>query len=110
MTTKPRISAARARPAAALPAGPPPVRSPRSAAHRRRFVAIDFETADEQRDSACALAMVCVQDDEIVERRYCLIRPPRRQFVFSYVHGITWKDVASQPSFGELWPKLSAFL
>jgi len=71
------------------------------------FAAIDFETADYGRDSACALAVVRVQGRRIIERSTHLIRPPRRDFVFSYLHGITWADVAGEPTFRELWPTIA---
>ena len=73
----------------------------------RCFAAIDFETADYERDSACSLAIVKVIGEEIVSRWVRLIRPPRRQFVFSYLHGIGWKDVENQPNFAELWPEVA---
>jgi DNA polymerase-3 subunit epsilon len=79
--------------------------------HRHpNFVAIDFETADYGPDSACAVALVRVAGHRIVERSYQLIRPPRRRFVFTYLHGITWEMVADQPTFGELWPGLTPLL
>jgi DNA polymerase III subunit epsilon len=68
------------------------------------FVAIDFETADYYPDSACAVGLVRVENHQIVARAYSLIKPPRRRFVFTYLHGITWEDVAQQPTFGDLWP------
>ncbi len=68
------------------------------------FAAIDFETADYHRDSACAVAVVRVEQGRIVARACRLIRPPRREFFFTYLHGISWDDVAGEPSFGELWP------
>jgi DNA polymerase-3 subunit epsilon len=74
------------------------------------FVAIDFETADRGSDSACAVALVRVEGLQIVERRACLLRPPRRRFLFTYVHGITWEDVAGAASFAEAWPPLSRLL
>ncbi|MBI4881799.1 MAG: 3'-5' exonuclease [Planctomycetes bacterium] len=70
------------------------------------FAAIDFETAGYERDSACAVAVVRVEQGRIVARACHLIRPPRRDFVFSYLHGITWRHVAGAPVFGELWPSL----
>ncbi len=70
------------------------------------FAAIDFETADYGRDSACAVAVVRVEGGAIVDRAYHYIRPPRKDFVFSYVHGISWSDVADAPTFRELWPSL----
>ena len=74
------------------------------------FVAIDFETADRPADSACAVALVRVEGLQIVQRKACLLRPPRRHFVFSYVHGITWDDVADAPTFAQAWPALNAML
>ena len=68
------------------------------------FLAIDFETADYGRDSACAVGLVRVEEECVVQRSTYLIRPPRRDFVFTYIHGITWEDVKKAPSFGELWP------
>jgi DNA polymerase-3 subunit epsilon len=70
------------------------------------FAAIDFETADYERDSACAVAVVRVEGTRIVRRVHHMIRPPRRTFVFSYLHGISWDDVTGAPSFRELWPEL----
>ena len=70
------------------------------------FVAIDFETADYGRDSACSVALVRVVGEEIVERTHWLIRPPRRTFAFTHVHGITWERVAREPTFADLWPRL----
>ena len=76
----------------------------------RSFVAIDFETADNGRDSACAVALVKAVDDQIVERAAFLIRPPRQRFLFTSIHGITWQQVARERTFGELWPEISAML
>jgi len=74
------------------------------------FVALDFETADYGRDSACAVALVRVEGDSITRRAARLIRPPRRYFEFTYIHGITWSQVKDEPSFGEVWPELSPLL
>lgn len=75
-----------------------------------RFAAIDFETADYGRDSACSVSIVIVENGRIAKKSHFLIRPPRKNFVFSYLHGIAWKDVAKKPSFAELWPKISILL
>jgi DNA polymerase-3 subunit epsilon len=74
------------------------------------FVALDFETADYQRDSACSAALVRVEGCKIVAREQRLIRPPRRDFVFTYIHGITWQDVAKEPAFDGVWPGLNGLL
>lgn len=75
-----------------------------------KFVAIDFETADHGRESACALGMAVVEGCEIVREEYVLIRPPHRQFLFTWVHGIRWEDVAGAPTFCEVWPTLLPML
>lgn len=74
------------------------------------FVAIDFETADYGSDSACAVALMRVDGMNIVERKSCLIRPPRPYFQFTYIHGIRWLDVKDQPTFADLWPQLAAIV
>lgn len=70
------------------------------------FIALDFETADNGRDSACAIGLVRVSRGEIVKRTYFLIKPPRSRIIFSHIHGIYWRDVAHEPTFAELWPRL----
>jgi DNA polymerase-3 subunit epsilon len=74
----------------------------------RPFVAIDFETADYGADSACALALIVARGGQIVERVSMLIQPPRRAFVFTWVHGLTWKHVAHEPPFAAHWPRIQA--
>lgn len=74
------------------------------------FAAIDFETANQSRDSACAVGLVVVAGRRIVDRAYCLIRPPSRNFSFTHIHGLTWADVRLAPTFAELWPELRARL
>jgi DNA polymerase-3 subunit epsilon len=75
-----------------------------------RFAALDFETADYGRDSACALSIVIVENDAIIDTWTNLIRPPRRSFCFTYLHGIAWEHVKSKPSFGELWGEITGKL
>ena len=74
------------------------------------FVAIDFETADTGRDSACAIAAMRVEGDRIVDRCVRLIRPPRQIFQFTYIHGIRWTDVACEPTFGAVWNDMTSLL
>jgi len=73
------------------------------------FTALDFETADQGRDSACAVGLALVENAKIVRTAYRLIRPPRPDMIFSYIHGIEWEHVAGEPPFGEVWPELAAF-
>lgn len=76
----------------------------------QRFAAIDFETADHGPDSACAIGMALVEDGRVTDEAYHLIRPPRQTFLFTYIHGISWSDVAEEPCFAELWPSIARFL
>jgi len=89
---------------------PNPLDSEREASLFPDFTAIDFETANQSMDSACQLGLVVVHAGEIVERRAWMIRPPTNQFVFTYIHGITWRDVAREADFGQLWPQISPYL
>jgi DNA polymerase-3 subunit epsilon len=77
---------------------------------QRPFVAIDFETADTGFDSACAVALVRVADGRVVEKAHSLIRPPRKLFAFTRIHGIAWHHVADKPTFREVWPQMSEIL
>jgi DNA polymerase-3 subunit epsilon len=74
------------------------------------FVALDFETADYEPDSACAVALVRVENDRIVRQVHHLIKPPRKNIIFTYLHGITWQDVRGAPKFSEVWPTLTPML
>lgn len=74
------------------------------------FVALDFETADRGRDSACSIGLIRVENYQIVQRVHYLIRPPRSTFLFTDIHGIRWQDVADQLSFGELWDAIHPLL
>jgi DNA polymerase-3 subunit epsilon len=74
------------------------------------FAAIDFETADPGRDSACAIGVVRVERGRITERVHRLIRPPCPHVEFTWVHGITWAQVKDEPRFGEVWRDLVPLL
>jgi DNA polymerase III subunit epsilon len=74
------------------------------------LVAIDFETADNGPDSACAIGMVRVVDGEVVATQSHLIQPPRQDMRYTYIHGITWDDVCGEPVFADIWPKMKAFM
>ncbi len=76
----------------------------------KTFVALDFETADKRRDSACSVGLIRVENYQIVQRLHYLIRPPRSTFRFTSIHGIRWHDVADQPLFGELWDSIYPIL
>jgi DNA polymerase-3 subunit epsilon len=67
------------------------------------FVALDFETANYDRKSACALGIVVVENGQIVEQKTWLIKPLPFFFQFTYIHGISEKDTHNSPTFQDLW-------
>jgi len=76
------------------------------------FVALDFETANEKRDSACAVGITVVRNGVVVDTDYRLIRPPEMRFEYwnVRVHGISAEDVSDCPTFAETWPEISELL
>ncbi len=71
-----------------------------------KFLAIDFETANHHRYSACSVGLVRVEDGLVVQKSMFFIRPPEKWFRFTHIHGLTWQDVKDAPSFHELWPDI----
>lgn len=72
------------------------------------FVAIDFETANNKRSSACSVAVVEVKAGKIFDAYYALIRPPEMEFNYTniQIHGITPEDVRDKPTFDQIWKDL----
>ena len=48
------------------------------------FIAMDFETANYQKHSACSLALVMVRDSKVVGEYYTLIQPETDFFWKNY--------------------------
>ncbi|MEE9312822.1 MAG: 3'-5' exonuclease [Planctomycetota bacterium] len=71
------------------------------------FVAIDFETADYQPDSACAVGLIRVDGGKITRKVRQFIKPPRDVMVFTHIHGITMDYLEDKPSFKQAWPILT---
>lgn len=72
------------------------------------FVAIDFETADNQLDSACALGAVVVSNGVVEAEEYRLIRPPREKVKHTRIHGLDWQLLKDQPTFCQVWADLES--
>lgn len=72
------------------------------------FVAMDFETANAKRASACSIALAIVRDNQVAHEFYSLINP---EMEFSWrninVHGIHEKDVVDAPTFPEVWDHIA---
>lgn len=77
------------------------------------FTAIDFETANPRRASACAVGLVRVRDGLIVDTFDTLVQPPRGHHSFSpynvAVHGITAADVVGAPTWDVVYGKIARF-
>lgn len=72
------------------------------------FVAIDFETATGNRNSACAVGIVTFENGEITEEFYCLIQPPENKYHWANirVHGIREEDTVKEAFFKEVFPEI----
>ncbi|NQX45396.1 TerD family protein [Paenibacillus tritici] len=75
------------------------------------FTAIDFETANSSRTSACSLGLVQVRAG-VVTAEYDWLIDPRQRFdgMNIAIHGITPSMVKGEPTFAELWPTLKPLL
>lgn len=76
------------------------------------FVSIDFETANEKRNSACSLGITVVENNKIVEEKYWLIKPYEMRFkpMNVWIHGIVEGDVENEPRMDELWDEIRPYL
>jgi DNA polymerase-3 subunit epsilon len=71
------------------------------------FIAIDFETGNPQRVSACAVGYAKVSDCKIIEAKGYLIKPVGGHAPFqSKIHGIKDEHTFDKPVFGELFPEI----
>ena len=76
------------------------------------FAAIDFETANNDRDSACAVGLVKVADGKIIAKEHRLINP-QSYFLKNFtenIHGIREDNVKDAPLFDAVWAELSPML
>lgn len=76
------------------------------------FAAIDFETANNEPSSVCAVGIVVVRDCQIVDSYYSLIRPEPEYYNFfcTRVHGLTEEDTRHARPFPDVWAEVSPLL
>jgi DNA polymerase III subunit epsilon len=73
-----------------------------------QFTALDFETANAKRDSACQIGITRVENNRVTLQQSWLINPCQSfQYFNTKIHGITAADVAHEPTFAELWPEIA---
>ncbi len=75
------------------------------------FVAIDFETANNNFNSACSLGIAAVKNNEICKKDYFLIHPPTLDFNKKNIsiNGITPKDIENSPLFPDIWNDIHTY-
>lgn len=74
------------------------------------FVAIDFETSNFKRASACSVGAVKVKNGKIVDTYYSLINPEDHFDSYNiFIHGITPEMVKDAPTYPEVIKKISDF-
>ncbi len=74
------------------------------------YVAFDFETANNTRLSACSIGLVVYDNFEEVEAYHTLIQPIRPGFLYTYIHGISERDVMHAPTFEAITGILRDFM
>ena len=72
------------------------------------FVALDFETANQYRSSVCSIGLVFVENNEIVDTYYQLIKPAPNYYspFCTQVHGLSQYDTEKAPLFPEVWTEI----
>lgn len=77
------------------------------------YVAIDFETANQDPSSACAVGLARFDSDgRMTDSFYSLIRPPVMYFdpVCMAVHGLSPADCRWQETFDNLFDRIASFI
>jgi len=75
-----------------------------------KLIAIDFETANNHRESACAVGITVFESGELSEEHYYLIKPHSKYNNFSWrnieIHGITDKMVEDALEWDSVFEKI----
>jgi len=78
----------------------------------QNFAAIDFETANSERTSVCAVGVVVVRDGEITDTFYSLIQPEPNYYSYwcQRVHGLGPEDTDDAPVFPDVWAQIEPLI
>lgn len=73
------------------------------------FAAIDFETANFERSSVCAVGIVIYRNGKRVDDFYSLIKPEPNYYnqVCSEVNGLSKEDTKDAPVFPDVWKRVA---
>ena len=76
------------------------------------FVAIDFESANYNKNSICSMGAVTVKNGNIIDEFYSLIQPPGNKYHWrlTEIHKIKAADTKDSPTFFELWPQIEPLI
>lgn len=75
------------------------------------FTALDFETANNARESACEIGLSRVEDGRVLETKSWLVKPVGPFLPWNTrIHGIRADHVADAPDFATLWPELAPWI
>lgn len=76
------------------------------------FVAIDFETANNNRASACEVAVIRFSQGKPTDQFATLLRPPQDLggFTNTRTHRLTSSDCENSPTFSEVFPTITDFI
>ena len=75
------------------------------------FVAIDFETANEDLTSVCQIGIACFKSGQLADTYISLVNPNSYfSAINESIHGITEKDVKNAPSFTDVYGDISNLL
>ena len=74
----------------------------------RDFIAIDFETANQQPSSVCSIGVVMVRNGQVTDSFYSLIQPEPNYYNYwcQQVHGLSQCDTDDAPVFSKVWAQL----
>ena len=74
----------------------------------RNFVAIDFETANQEPSSVCSVGAVMVRNGQVADSFYSLIQPEPNYYNYwcQRVHGLSRCDTDNAPVFSKVWKEL----
>ena len=74
----------------------------------RDFIAIDFETANQQPSSVCSVGVVMVRNGQVADSFYSLIQPEPNYYNYwcQRVHGLSQCDTDDAPVFSKVWELL----
>ncbi|MDC7246874.1 MAG: 3'-5' exonuclease [Sphaerochaetaceae bacterium] len=77
-----------------------------------KYVAIDFETANNEAISACSVGLAKFENGELIDSYYSLINPPSSYFSPNNIsiHNIRPEYVKDAPTFDKIWPEILMFI